>query len=101
MAFTNKAFRRCNESPGLLDWRTYPSAEEFAVALMLHGIPTEEARVMLRDALEQNRELAERQRAEAQRRAREADLAEREVEGAFLAAGKLLSEVGYERGRWA
>lgn len=84
-----------------MDWRSYESPEAFAFALCMAGTPADEARAMLRAALIENRQIAEELRAEAERRARDAELSQRTMDSAFLAASKLLSEVGYQSGRWA
>jgi len=98
MAFTNKLFAGRREAKPL-DWHEYESPESFAIALCLAGVTTEQATVMLREALTANEELRQRHGAEHARRRQQIETEERRRDAAFAAASKLLAQVGY-RSDW-
>jgi hypothetical protein len=101
MAFTTRIGvfnRRARFDP--LDWKQYESPEAFAFALCVEGVPTERARAMLREALDANEELRLTQGAVYERRRREIEMEEARRDGAFMAASRLLRQVGHGSEEW-
>ena len=70
------------------------SVEEYAYRLMWAGTPTEEARELIRAALDRQRREAEENWEHVQRRRQATERYEARRDAAALAAGKLLSEAG-------
>ena len=71
------------------------SVETYAYRLMWAGVETEEARELIRAALDRQRREAEADWEQVQRRRQAAERYEARRDAAALAAGKLLREAGY------